>query len=244
MRRQVAVTTVGLMLLSGCAEASTAESSTDVPASQAANGGSPPKEKPAPKTVSGKAALSGIDGTPSDEVIQYAATHPILVEGGKPSAAAARSAVITIGDYFNIYQKSGKLDEFELTPESAAIGEKILNNIYGPLGVRNPIGNFDFEALAAERESIAAGISLHGESLIALARTEPQGAAVRTWLDGNRVWHIPTRDIRTGNWGELAGPSERNNDYLCDDYLATYETPQGLAWYLYNAVCDRQSDTD
>lgn len=191
-----------------------------------------------------KSVLSGIEGIPSDEVINYAATHPILIEGGKPSAGAARSAVITMGDYFNIYDKSGKLDQFELTPESAAIGEKILNNIYGPLGVRNPIGNFDFEALAAERESIAAGISLHGDNLVSLARTEPQGDAVKTWLDGNEVWQVPVRDVRTGNWGELAGPSERNNDYVCDYYLATYDTPEGAAWYLYNATCDRQNDTE
>lgn len=192
-----------------------------------------------------KLVLSGIEGTPSEEAINYAATHPILVEGGEPTAESAAKAVVTMGDYFNIYLKSGKLDGFDLTPESTANGDKILNNIYGPLGVRNPmLPQSDFDALAAERESIASGIRLHGDNLVALARNEISGQVTQTWLDGNEVWQVPTTDIRTGNWGELAGPVERNNDYHCDFFLATYETPEGLAWYQYNGACDRQNDTD
>lgn len=185
-----------------------------------------------PEAPASSIELSGIMTQPSAEVINYVANTPILVEG-KPNAAGALQATVTMGDYMNIYRNGGQLGDFvDLTPESEAIGESIITNVYGPAEVRNA-SNIDFQKLADERKSIANAFATY-PPLESNRRWQPVEGTTPT-VDPNNpeLWNVDIQNISSGNWDVVGETPERNSDYEGTIQLGTYESPQGLAWYLY-----------
>lgn len=176
--------------------------------------------------------LSGVTKLPSEEQLNYVASHPVLVEGGTPTAEGAKAAEVMLADYMNIFRNSGKIDAngFNLSAESKAVGDSILDNVYGPAGVRNP--NLDLSHIESERESIAAAFEIT-PGLESNSRVEPSAEpAAETIVDGKPVWQVDVTEIHTGTWDQTESP-ERNDDFVGKAYLAIYDSPEGLAWYYY-----------
>jgi hypothetical protein len=187
-----------------------------------------------PETTGTGIELSDIKKQPSTEVINYVANTPILVEG-KPNAEGALQAVVTMGNYMNIYRNSGQLGDFvNLTPESIAIGEKIIDNVYGPAEVRNHASNINFVNLAAERESIANAFATYPD-LESNRRWQPvEGTTPTIDASNSELWNVDIQNISSGNWDVIGETPERNSDVEGTVQLGTYESQNGLAWYFYN----------
>jgi hypothetical protein len=184
--------------------------------------------------------LADVYGQPNEDQVEYVATHPVVIGGERPTPQDAKEAAEALGDYVNIYLNSGELDGFDLTADSASMGESMLDNIYGPTNLRNPNSTVDMKWVKNSRESFAAAFMVY-PGLSPNRRWEAgKELPTVTILDGHEVWKVLVTEISSGGWDQTETP-ERKEDYKGFTFLATYETPEGTAWYHFSGDMQKLS---